>query len=90
MFAVPLSYVFVKLGEKTRYIYIMIIGLIAFVIVQLLLRNVINSNYYLILLAFVYSVYRRGYWVARRLYITEIMPTSKTSGLFSIVLDCPN
>lgn len=86
MFAVPLSYVFVKLGEKTKYIYIMIIGLIAFVIVQLLLRNVINSNYYLILLAFVYSVYRRGYWVARRLYITEIMPTNKTSGLFSIVL----
>lgn len=86
MFAVPLSYVFVKLGEKTKYIYIMIIGLIAFVIVQLLLRNVINSNYYLILLAFVYSVYRRGYWVARRLYITEIMPTKKTSELFSIVL----
>lgn len=86
MFAVPLSYFFVKLGEKTKYIYIMIIGLIAFVIVQLLLRNVINSNYYLILLAFVYSVYRRGYWVARRLYITEIMPTNKTSGLFSIVL----
>lgn len=86
MFAVPLSYVFVKLGETTKYIYIMIIGLIAFVIVQLLLRNVINSNYYLILLAFVYSVYRRGYWVARRLYITEIMPTNKTSGLFSIVL----
>lgn len=86
MFAVPLSYVFVKLGEKTKYIYIMIIGLIAFIIVQLLLRNVINSNYYLILLAFVYSVYRRGYWVARRLYITEIMPTNKTSGLFSIVL----
>lgn len=86
MFAVPLSYFFVKLGEKTKYIYIMIIGLITFVIVQLLLRNVINSNYYLILLAFVYSVYRRGYWVARRLYITEIMPTNKTSGLFSIVL----
>lgn len=41
MFAVPLSYVFVKLGEKTKYIYIMIIGLIAFVIVQLLLRNII-------------------------------------------------
>lgn len=86
MFAVPLSYVFVKLGEKTKYIYIMIIGLIAFVIVQMLLRNVINSNSYLILVAFVYSVYRRGYWVARRLYITEIMPTNKTSGLFSIVL----
>lgn len=86
IFAVPLSYVFVKLGEKTKYIYIMIIGLIAFVIVQLLLRNIINSNYYLVLVAFIYSIYRRGYWVARRLYITEIMPTKKTSGLFSIVL----
>ena len=86
LFAIPLSYFLVKLGEKTKYIYVMIIGLIAFVIVQLLLRNIIKSNYYLVLIAFAYSIYRRGYWVARRFYITKIMPTKKTSGLFSIVL----
>lgn len=86
LFAIPLSYFFVKIGEKTKYIYIMIIGLIAFVIVQLLLRNIIQSSYYLLLISFIYSIYRRGYWVARRLYITKIMPTQKTSELFSIVL----
>lgn len=85
IFAMPLSYYFVKLGEKTKYIYVMIIGLIGFIVIQLVLRNVIFANWYLILIAFLYSVYRRGYWVARRFYITKIMPDHKSSGYFSIV-----
>ena len=86
LFAIPLSYLFVKIGEKTKYIYVMIIGLIAFVLVQILLRNIVYSNFYLMFIALIYSIYRRGYWVARRFYITTVMPTKKTSGLFSIIL----
>lgn len=86
LFAIPLSYIFVKIGEKTRYSYVMIIGLVSFLVVQLLLRNIVKSNGYLLLISLIYSMYRRGYWVSRRFYITKIMPTKKTSGLFSIVL----
>lgn len=86
LFAMPLAYLFVKLGEKTNYIYIMIIGLISFVVVQVLLQNIINTFDYLLCLALLYSIYRRGYWVSRRFYITKIMPVNKVSGLFSIVL----
>lgn len=86
LFAIPLSYLFVKIGEKTKYIYVMIIGLIAFVLVQILLRNIVYSNFYLMFIALIYSIYRRGYWIARRFYITTVMPTKKTSGLFSIIL----
>mgnify|MGYP004620403597 FL=1 len=86
IFAIPLSYWFVKLGEKTKYTYVMIIGLIAFILVQLLLRNITLHYVYLITIALLYSIYRRGYWVARRFYITTIMPTKKSSSLFSIVI----
>ena len=85
-FAVPLSYIFVKIGERTKYSYIMIIGFIAFLVVQILLRNMIKSVGYILLISLIYSVYRRGYWVARRFYITKIMPTKNTSGLFSIIM----
>lgn len=86
LFAIPLAYFFVKLGEKTKYSYVMIIGFVAFLVVQVLFRNMIKSISYIILIAFVYSIYRRGYWVARRFYITKIMPKQNTSGLFSIIL----
>lgn len=86
LFAIPLAYFFVKLGEKTKYSYVMIIGFIAFLVVQVLLRNMINSISYIILIALVYSIYRRGYWVSRRFYITKIMPKQNSSGLFSIIL----
>ncbi len=84
--AIPLSYLFVKIGEKTKYIFVIFIGIIAFISVQMLLRNIINTNTYLVLIAILYSIYRRGYWVGRRFYITKIMPTDKSSGVFSIIM----
>lgn len=86
LFGIPLSYIFVKIGEKTKYTYIMLMGLSGFILVQILLQNINTSFEYLLLISLLYSVYKRGYWVARRFYITKVMPTKKTSGLFSIVL----
>jgi len=86
LISIPLSYIFVKLGEKTKYSYVMIIGFVAFLVLHILLRNVVNSTSYILLLALIYSVYNKGYWVARRFYITKIMPIKNTSGLFSIIL----
>lgn len=84
--AIPLSYFFVLIGEKTKYSYVMIIGIIAFLIFQLLLNYVNCSFSFLLISSIIYSIYRRGYWVSRRFYITKIMPNKKSSNLFSIIL----
>ena len=86
LFAIFLSYMFVRIGEKYKYSIIMYIGIISFVALQVILNNVINSIPYLLLISFLYSVYRRGYWVSRRFYITSVIPQRDSSESFSIIL----
>ena len=86
LLAIILSYIFVKIGEKYKYSIIMYIGIIAFIILQIVLNNVSNTFTYLLLIAFLYSIYRRGYWVSRRFYITNIIPKKDSSESFSVVL----
>ncbi len=85
-FSIFLSYIYVLIGEKYNYCVPMFIGIISFVIVQILLLDCINSLGYIILVSFMYSMYRRGYWVSRRFYITNIMPKKESSESFSIVM----
>ena len=47
-----------------------------------LIKAVVSIN----LIALLYSIYRRGYWVSRRFYITNIMPQKNTSEIFSILM----
>lgn len=85
LFSLPISYLFVKIGEKTKYVYLQVLSLIGFVGVQILL-NIFDLNIgYIALMALCYSVYRRGYWVSRRFYITNIMPNKNSSWLYSFV-----
>ncbi len=86
LFAFLLSYIFVIIGEKYKYSIIMYIGIASFFALQLILNNVINSISYIFLISFIYSMYRRGYWVARRFYITNVIPKKDSSESFSIVL----
>lgn len=85
-FAIFLSYIFVKIGEKYKYFIIMYIGIISFIVLQIILNNVINSISYIFLISFLYSIYRRGYWVSRRFYITNTIPKKNSSETFSVVL----
>ena len=86
LFALFISYYFVKIGEKYKYSIVMYIGVISFAILQFFLNNLVNSYLYIILISFIYSLYRRGYWVARRFYITNIIPQKNSSESFSIVM----
>ena len=86
LFAIFLSYIFVKIGEKYKYSLIMIIGITSFIVLQVILNNVVNSVGYIFLIAFLYSIYRRGYWVSRRFYITSVIPQKDSSRSFSVVL----
>ena len=84
-FALFISYFFVKLGERFKYTIVMYIGIFSFLILQLVLNNLVNSYLYIILISFLYSIYRRGYWIARRYYITNIIPQKNSSESFSII-----
>ncbi|MBR3138741.1 MFS transporter [Candidatus Saccharibacteria bacterium] len=86
MFALFISYGFVRLGEKYGYLVVMCLGVISFVVLQFVLNNVMRNSAYIVLIALLYSFYRRGYWVARRYYVTEVMPQQNSSGPFSIMM----
>ncbi|MBR6252228.1 MAG: MFS transporter [Clostridia bacterium] len=86
IFSLFLSYLFIRIGERFNYAIIMIIGLIAFVALQIVLGNVENTWQYVLIISLIYSLYRRGYWVSRRNYITSVMPTKESSNAFSILV----
>lgn len=83
--AIPISYVFALIGEKTRYVYVMLFSYVCFIGLQLILKKVFLSNWYILLIAFIYSLYRRGYWIARRYYMTNFMPRKRSSFWFGII-----
>ena len=86
IYAVFLTYIFVRLGEKLRYSIVLYIGVAAFIVFQLMLNSPVDSLWYIVLSSFLYTVYRRGYWTARRNYATNIMPSKNSSGQFSITM----
>ncbi len=86
LFALFISYFFVKIGEKYKYSIVMYIGVISFAILQFLLNNLVHTYLYIVLISLIYSLYRRGYWVARRFYITNIIPQNNSSESFSIIM----
>jgi MFS family permease len=50
-----------------------------------MLANVIDSIWYILALAFVYALYRRGYWISRRYYNLNVMEKEKIGTTFSII-----
>lgn len=86
IFSIFLAYIYVLIGEKFGYYVPMFIGVVSFIFVQMLLLKCINSFWYIFFLAFMYSMYRRGYWVSRRFYVTNIMPKKESSEPFSIIM----
>lgn len=86
LFSIPLSYLFVRIGEKYNYLYGLLAGIVSFVLLQGVLKKLVVSLSYIIVIAFLYSVYKRGYWVSRRFYLTEIIPTKQSSKMYSFVL----
>ncbi len=85
-FSFFISYFFVRIGERFNYSILMYIGVISFIVLQVVLSNVGHTIPYVVLISFLYAVYRRGYWVARRFYITEIMPQRESSVPYSITM----
>ena len=85
-FAIFLSYIYVKIGEKYKYSIVMIIGIISFITLQLVLNKVYINISYIFLISILYSLYRRGYWVSRRFYITNIISQRNSTESYSIIM----
>lgn len=86
IFAVFISYAFVKIGERFNYSVVMCIGIASFVGLQFALNNLVCNEIFIVSIALLHSLYRRGYWVARRYYVTEVVPQRNSSGPFSIMM----
>lgn len=86
VFSLFVSYIFAKIGEKIGYSIVMCAGVASFVVMQVALNNIICSDIFIALIALIHSFYKRGYWVARRYYVTEVMPQRNSSGPFSIMM----
>ena len=64
-----ISYPCVSFSKKYNNKILSIIGIIAFFVLQILLNFMKKNIWYLVLIATLYAVYRRGYWISRRFYL---------------------
>ena len=85
VFSLILTYPFVSFSKKYNNRILAIIGATAFVVVQILLNFIDYNIFYLILIAFIYSIYRRGYWISRRYYNLKIIGKDKISSTYSFI-----
>lgn len=86
LFSIPVSYLFVRIGERLNYSLVMCFGIVSFAVLQLALNSVTESTFFIITTALLYSLYKRGYWVARRYYVTEVIPQKNSTKPFSIMM----
>lgn len=85
IFSFILAFPFIWISKKYNNKILTFIGIIAFVILQILLNNITSSIYYLLLIGFLFAVYRRGYWISRRYYNMKVIKKEKVASTFSII-----
>lgn len=80
-----LDYPCISLSKKFDNRVLSIVGVIAFCILQILLNINMKGILYIVLVAFVYALYRRGYWIARRYYNLKVIHKEDISKSYSII-----
>ena len=85
VFSLILSYPLILFSKKFNNKILTFIGIVAFVSLQILLANIRYSIYYIVIIAFLYALYRRGYWISRRYYNLNVMTKEKIGTTFSII-----
>ena len=85
IFSLILSYPCVCISNKYSNKVLGIIGIISFAILQVLLNIIYKSNLFIIMLAFVYALYRRGYWISRRFYNLRVIRKNNISSTYSLI-----
>lgn len=80
-----LDYPCIYLSKKLDNRVLSIVGIIAFCLLQILLNIKMTGIFSIILIACVYSLYRRGYWIARRYYNLKVIHKDDISKSYSII-----
>lgn len=80
-----LSYPFINLSRKYNNKILSIIGIIGFVILQIMLNFIKHTLIYLLALATFFAIYRRGYWISRRYYNLKVIKNEHISTTYSII-----
>lgn len=86
IFSLMISIFCFKIFKKINYKIFSFIGIVSFAVMQLLLNNMVYSSIYIILIAFLYALYRRGYWISRRFYNLNIISKKNISISYSIIV----
>lgn len=80
-----LSYPCVYLSQKYDNKILSIIGIFAFATLQVLLNFMSYSIFYLLIIAILFAIYRRGYWISRRYYNLKVIKNNNISTIYSII-----
>lgn len=85
LFLILLVYPCIAFSKKFSNRTLSLIGILSFVLVQLLLTKIVYSMNYIIILSFLYSLYRIGYWLARRFYNLKVIHKKDISKSYSFI-----
>ena len=85
VFSLILSYPCICISNKYNNKLLAIIGIVAFSLLQLLLNFIYKSYLYIIIISFVYALYRRGYWISRRFYNLRVIRKDNVSFVYSLI-----
>ena len=77
--------IFIKISKKYSNRVVAFLGIIAFAILQVFLNEVKLNFGYLVLVASLFALYRRGYWIARRYYNMKVIPKKNIATSYSII-----
>lgn len=80
-----ICYPFICFSKKFDNKILSIMGIAGFVSLQILLNYIIHSPIYLVSIAILFTIYRRGYWIARRFYSLNVIKGEKVSTTYSII-----
>lgn len=85
VFSLILTYPCIYISNKYNNKILAIIGIIAFALLQFLLNVLRKSILFIIILSFVFALYRRGYWISRRFYNLRVIRKNNISSTYSLI-----
>ena len=85
IFLIFLSYPCILFAKKFSNRSLSLIGIMSFILVQILLTKMTYNCYYILILSFLYSLYRIGYWLARRFYNLKVIHKKDISKSYSFI-----
>jgi len=85
IFSFILAFLFIQLSKRYSNRVVALISALSFGILQFTLGSINLSLGYIILVSFLYALYRRAYWISRRFYTFKIVGKKDVSKSYSIL-----